>query len=93
MTSDDPNMYHVTRPRGWTDLNETALVTWNEEAQGSTSAKVELGRTVLAWFSLARCSKAIIAPVDSSFSNLAAQSANVGFYGCCSAMRAGITLG
>ena len=42
--------------------------------------------TALAWLSLARCTIAIVAPVQSAFSDLAAQAAGVPLVGCCSAL-------
>lgn len=82
-TSDARNIYERTRALGWSDLNESAAQTWAMD--GETPLLVE--PTLLAWASLARCRKAIIAPVPSAFSDTAALAANVPLLGCCTALR------
>ena len=78
-TADTPNLYAHTRRRGWADLNETATQTW--AVKGKAPGDVE--QTVLAWATLARCRRAIVAPVPSAFSDTAALAAGVPLVGCC----------
>lgn len=87
-TADAPYLYAgYTRPRGWRDIGEHASVTWNERA--ITPYPVQLGdvrATAAAFVALARCTRAIIAPVASHFSETASLAAGVPLYGCCSEM-------
>lgn len=55
----------------------------------AAASAYDVGATVLAWFALSRCKRGVVAPVDSSFSNLAADVAMRGRRGphsCCSAL-------
>eukprot|EP00964_Phaeocystis_antarctica_P000454 scaffold239_cov66-Phaeocystis_antarctica.AAC.3 len=65
---------------GWTDLNETADVTWTghnlrKTAVSSAERETQGGRrseqTLAAFWALTRCKTAILAPFDSSVSNTA----------------------
>lgn len=87
-TADEPRLYARTRPIGWADLGEVASVTWNEGATipyppGRLGDAQSVARTVVAFLSLARCTRAIVAPVDSQFSATAALAARVPLAGCC----------
>ena len=87
-TADSPHLYASTRAAGWADLDETASVTWNERA--ITPYPVQLGNvaeTAAAFVTLARCTRAIVAPVASHFSDTAALAARVPVYGCCSKLE------
>ena len=43
--------------------------------------------TIAAWLSLARCRRAIVAPIPSTFSNSAARAAGVPVVGCCTELH------
>ncbi len=94
-TSDSPSIYGTTRRLGWSDLNESALKTWEgpwlhpasragAEASRGGTVHEKMKLTVAAWFTLSRCTRAVIAPVRSAFSESAALTANVPYLGCCS---------
>lgn len=85
-------MYVTTRTLGWHDLNETSTRTWtwarDDEPHVRAPASVDLAgnhhiSTVAAWFALARCTRAIVAPLASRFSMSAARAAGVPLHGCC----------
>ena len=103
-TADQPAAYAKTRPRGWRDLNETAMhtvrrlggMTQQQQQQqpaggyGAGSGAVADARwaqTVTAWVALSRCTRAIVAPIPSAFSDSAAAAAGVPVVGCCSEQR------
>ena len=90
-TADAPRLYaQLTRPRGWRDLDEAASVSWNERATTPYPAQLgDVGATAAAFVSLARCTRAIVAPVASHFSGTAALAAGVPLVGCCSEVPTG----
>ena len=78
-TSDSPAIYaSLTRPRGWTDLNESAL---HPSSYGAWPDAMRLN--LIAWRALAGCTRAIVAPIASAFSKSAAQKAGVPLVQCC----------
>jgi hypothetical protein len=84
VTADLPELYARTRSTGWADMGEVATVTWNERA--TTPYPSQLGdvrATAAAFVALARCRRAIVAPVPSQFSITAALAAGVPLFGCC----------
>ena len=82
-SADTAVMYGAfSRPAGWTDLNETASISWT-----APQLSGDVGRTVAAWLALARCTRAIVAPIPSAFSDSAAMAAGVPLVGCCQAWR------
>jgi hypothetical protein len=84
-TSDTPSLYGFTRPLEWSDLNESATITWNEAVDADFPAPLgDVRSTMLAFVTLSRCRTAIIAPVSSHFSDTAALAAGVPLVGCCS---------
>lgn len=83
-TADAPHLYATTRPLGWADLGEEASVTWNERRNIAYPAQLgDVARTAAAFVALARCRKAIVAPVVSHFSETASYAAGVPLVGCC----------
>lgn len=103
-TSDDPAVYaRHTRVLRWRDLGETAVHTaWGSTCRGCRRPGVpdrtndtlavdfeeEASRTVGAWLSLARCTRAIVSPIVSAFSDLAARVAGIPIVRCCSRVHA-----
>lgn len=78
-TSDSPAIYaSLTRPLGWTDLNESAL---HPSSYGAWPDAMRLN--LIAWRALAGCTRAIVAPIASAFSKSAAQKAGVPLVQCC----------
>jgi len=90
-TSDNPAVYRsYTRGLQWSDLDETASVTWNEGRHVPYPAKLgDVRATAAAFVTLARCQRAIVAPIISHFSETAAIAAGVPLVGCCSMLRDG----
>jgi len=91
-TSDDPAMYSFSRPLGWRDANETATISWTPRARSEVATVLASGPvldTILAWATLARCTKAILSPVPSAFSQSASLAAGVPLVGCCAGLDAG----
>lgn len=87
-TADARKLYRRTRAAGWRDLGEEASVTWNEATTTPYPAQLgDVRATAAAFVSLARCRRAIVAPVMSHFSDTAALAANVPLVGCCSAVE------
>ena len=83
-TADSPHLYATTRRLGWADLDEQASVTWNERRTIDYPAQLgDLARTAAAFVALARCTRAVIAPVVSHFSETASLAAGVPLVGCC----------
>lgn len=88
-TADSPHLYSTTREIGWHDLGETASVTWNERALTPYPVQLaDVRATAAAFVALARCRRAIVAPVVSHFSETAALAAGVPIFGCCTEMMA-----
>tara|TARA_B110001452_G_scaffold59697_1_gene46493 strand:+ start:2504 stop:3670 length:1167 start_codon:yes stop_codon:yes gene_type:complete len=77
-------------PRASTSVPEASSPAAAAALAGDAAASAyDVGATVLAWFALSRCKRGVVAPVDSSFSNLAADIAMRGRRGphsCCSAL-------
>jgi hypothetical protein len=94
-TSDSPLLYaEHTRPRGWFDLGEEAThsgYVGHSASQNNSYHRQAL--TVAAWFTLARCKRAIVAPVFSKFSDSAADAAGVPVFGCCSILKSRLGVG
>jgi hypothetical protein len=80
------------RALGWRDLNESATATWTEVDEAEKQRAAAEGRyaspalvsTLIAWWTLSRCTVAIVAPVKSTFSATAAVVARVPKVPCCS---------
>jgi len=85
-TSDDPSVYRrFTRSLGWSDLDETAVRTVTDLADGATTnSTTAWAATVMAWMALRSCTRAIVAPVPSQFSHTAALAAGIPVAKCCS---------
>jgi hypothetical protein len=80
-TADDPALYAKhTRPLGWRDLGERAVRTW---LLHNASERASAASTIAAWVGLTRCTRAIVAPVPSKFSDSAALVAGVPLLRCC----------
>jgi hypothetical protein len=80
-TADDAALYsRHTRALGWRDLGETAVRTW---VLTNTSARDSTLSTIAAWVGLTRCTRAIVAPVPSKFSDSAALVAGIPVLRCC----------
>ena len=87
-TSDSPNTYSLTRPLGWSDLNETPALTWTwSDGQAPLAATSALQETARAWWVLANCTRAIVAPMSSAFSIVASLAANVPLHYCCAELQ------
>lgn len=83
-SSDSVLMYTSTRQAGWHDLNETAV----HASFGWTRDRLfDLQRSIAAWLVLATCTRAIIAPIPSAYSDSAALAAGVPIIGCCQELR------
>jgi hypothetical protein len=81
-TADAPELYPHTRALGWSDLNETAIMSWSGGARdrqavaeraattatGSSAVLAGWAATAAAFVALSRCTRAIVAPVESQFS-------------------------
>lgn len=93
VTSDAPSIYATTRQLGWRDLKDAAETTWTEHTQatGREVARRCPGRfdqTIAAWWALAQCTRAIIAPIKSTFSETAATAAGVPYVPTCRSLNA-----
>ncbi len=94
-TADAPVAYALTRQHGWSDLNESATKTWltiSEQPRygldpaAAAPAQQAQESTVAAWWALANCRRAIVAPIRSAFSDAAAIAAGVPVKRCCKAV-------
>jgi len=69
----------------------TATISWTPRARSEVATVLAGGPvldTILAWASLARCTKAILSPVPSAFSQSASLAAGVPLVGCCAGLDA-----
>mmetsp|Transcript_53319 Transcript_53319/g.88552 ORF Transcript_53319/g.88552 Transcript_53319/m.88552 type:complete len:216 (+) Transcript_53319:51-698(+) len=76
----------LQRRLGWVDFNETAQTTWTDETRYASLQKRRFDETLLAWWALSRCTRAVVAPIDSSFSYTAAIVGGVPLVRCCSSL-------
>ena len=80
-TADNVALYsRHTRTLGWKDLGEAAVRTW---LLNSSTERATTMATIGAWVALSRCTRAIVAPVPSKFSDSAALAAGVPVLRCC----------
>lgn len=96
--TDHHPLYASTRPLGWTDAGTHAVQTWSNLADrarsrassqrtGDSNRSLGLVATINAWFTIARCKHAVVAPVRSAFSATAADAAGVPIFACCADVK------